>query len=337
MRGDLWREVTRPLFSVDCPNGSKDRKIEGFVRSRKLGSLLICKAGFNPQHYLRDRRIILDSDLDIYLLQVFTSGHLTGNFEGRSVTVDPGDICIIDMSKTFESCVTLGTTISIFLPRGIVDKATSHRNIHGLTLKACNPVTRLVSDFVASLMHNATNLSAAENSAMEETAGNFIGTILAYKSAEFTTATETAFPSLLRDRILEFIDMNLLRPELCPSLIIERFKLSRAHLYRTFTEDGGVAKIIREKRLDLAYRELLRQDEAPSAKAIAYKLGFTNSHQFLRGFNTRFGVKPSELRKNAINKLNRYSSPETIHEYFKNIQLRAMSKQDRIVPNSSDM
>jgi AraC-like DNA-binding protein len=101
----------------------------------------------------------------------------------------------------------------------------------------------------------------------------------------------------LRQRVLEFIEQNLHWRELSPGSIQRRFNVSRSHLYRAFENDGGVAKVLRERRLDAAFAELIRSGNTTRSIArIAYDLGFSSSQQFLRSFRARFGAKPSEVR-----------------------------------------
>src|SRR5690625_4184332 len=85
----------------------------------------------------------------------------------------------------------------------------------------------------------------------------------------------------LRQRVLRYINQNLADPELSPRSIMQHFRLSHSHLYRAFEGDLGVARIIRNKRLDLAYRTILLNKHKPlSIKELAFKCGFSPRSQF---------------------------------------------------------
>ena len=60
---------------------------------------------------------------------------------------------------------------------------------------------------------------------------------------------------LLRRRMLDFVELHLTSPEIGPIVLMKQFNISRAHLYRMFASEGGVARIIRERRLDRSYRD----------------------------------------------------------------------------------
>jgi AraC-like DNA-binding protein len=104
---------------------------------------------------------------------------------------------------------------------------------------------------------------------------------------------------MLRQQLLEFIEANLYERELGPALLMQRHQVSRAHLYRIFADDGGIAKIIRDKRLDAAYREIAlgAKTAGKSITDVALRLGFSNSSQFARAFQRRFSMTPREARQ----------------------------------------
>lgn len=114
-------------------------------------------------------------------------------------------------------------------------------------------------------------------------------------------ASDAGRPSpetVLRQRVVAFVEQNIHRPELSPSVISRRFNVSRSHLYRAFACDGGVAKFLRDTRLDAAARELARTgDSAVSIAELAHRLGFSSGNQFLRAFRNRFGITPSQARE----------------------------------------
>ncbi|AHZ80866.1 AraC family transcriptional regulator [Brucella canis] len=127
--------------------------------------------------------------------------------------------------------------------------------------------------------------------------------MLTLLSASITSKEEEAIENTpanlpMRHRIITYIDENLTNPLLGPHSIMQHFHLSRSHLYRAFEPDGGVAKVIRDKRLDLAYRILIdRKGKPTSLKEIAYCCGFNDRTQFTKAFKARFELSPKEARE----------------------------------------
>lgn len=297
LRNDYWRQITRPFFETTLRPDRDDPVLEGSVGSRAIGTMLLGPTSFNHQQYRRDRRLVLLSGLDHYLVQLFVTGALEGDCGGQAISVEPGDICVFDMARVLTTHVRPGSTISIILPRERLDRVTGGRSLHGLVLRASSPVTRLLADFIVSLSALPSMVEDADASAIEDATITLLSSTFVHRPLD-TAQEQPALTQVLRRRVLEFVDANLAQPNLGPALLMRRFRVSRAHLYRMFATDGGVVKVIREKRLDAAYRELTcPRVPVRSITEIAHELGFSGSSPFLRAFRTRFGMTPSEARQ----------------------------------------
>ena len=207
------------------------------MRSRALGSLLIGPTSFNRQQYRRDHRIIVQGGLDQYFIQLFVAGTITGDCDGVGFSAGPGDICVFDLSRPFTSQVEPGSTMSVMLSRQRVELATRGRSLHGMVLTAGAPITILLADFIISLSRVATDLAPAQLLDIEDAAATQLASCLAQGNPG--VIDDVVLSPVLRLSILKFIDSNLADPKLGPSLLMQRFPRSRAHLYRLFAADGG--------------------------------------------------------------------------------------------------
>ena len=97
------------------------------------------------------------------------------------------------------------------------------------------------------------------------------------------------------NRILECIESQLCDPALGTEFLLKRFHVSRPTLYRMFHPLGGVARHIRERRLQAAWARLR---EAPHCTItfLLYDLGFESERQFQRAFQMHFGMSPARWR-----------------------------------------
>jgi AraC-like DNA-binding protein len=157
-------------------------------------------------------------------------------------------------------------------------------------------MTSLITGYLRGLCSLDAPLPDAQSAVAEEAAVSLLSSAL--RSAAPDGVADTAVLMVgLRQRILEFVADNIYSSELSPDFLCRRFNVSRAHLYRAFAREGGVAKVLRDTRLDAAHHELTQNIAAPrSITEIAYSLGFSSSNQLLRSFRTRFGVTPSSAR-----------------------------------------
>ena len=79
-----------------------------------------------------------------------------------------------------------------------------------------------------------------------------------------------------------------------------RSSMSRAQLYRTFPEDGGVQAFIRTQRLRRCFQTIADPAHAGRGiEEIALSFGFVSVAHCSRVFRQAFDLKPSEARAQA--------------------------------------
>lgn len=292
-RAEFWREVSRPLFDISTENQKEN--LEGFTQSHRVGELIIGSVRFNEQNYIRDRQTILRSGLEHYLLQVMTGGSLTADCDGVSVLARPGDIWLFDLARSYRCNAEAGSRITLVVPREPIDRANGGRSAHGLLLPAANPLTGLLGRYLVDLHKTANDLAPDEWRVMEEVTVDFVTSVIGGQLQNQSGRSSSA--DRIRQRMLKFIDDRIRDPQLGPEMLMQHFQMSRAHLYRFFVESGGVAAVIRNRRLDMAHRMLKSSSSSRrTITDIAFELGFANSAHFTRAFAGRFAVPPSRIR-----------------------------------------
>lgn len=243
---------------------------------------------------------VLESTRDQYLVQLYLAGSTEDRRNDLSIRIRAGDIGIFDLSRPFCTIGDPGTSVSLMLPRGPLERANKGKSLHGIVMASERPLTRILADFILGACKVAPELSDAEAIAVEESLLSLLVMGLAPWRCDTSTDSE-ALTQTLRQQALEFIEANLYERTLGPALLMQRYQISRAHLYRIFAGIGGIAKIIRDKRLDAAYREITGGSKirGRSITEVALRLGFSNSSQFTRAFHRRFVMTPSEARQDA--------------------------------------
>lgn len=292
-RNDFWCELVRPLWQVD--RGLDQDRLDGWIHSFAIGGLLIGKTALSAQSYVRGGLDIAQSGLDQYFVHLLTSGSARADFDGVCVDARPGDIYLIDLSRPYRCLAESGTRLTLLVPRKSIDLANGGRSAHGLVLRGDRPAARLLHGYLADLHGMARELDEADSRMMETATVDLIVRLLEHQFAQRGAASASS--SRMRKDILDYIDAHISDPELGPAMLERQFQISRAHLYRVFVGEGGIAKVIRDRRLDIAYR-MLRDPSARQGKItdIALELGFSGHNQFTRTFNRRFGLTPSEAR-----------------------------------------
>jgi AraC-like DNA-binding protein len=288
-RNDGLRDATWPVFEMMPLAAHGGVLLNGSIGSRTA-------APFHRQRHHRDRRLAVQVGLDHYLLQLLPPDSLQGHFNDQLHHADVGDIGIFDLAQAPGRQIESGPITSVALPRQALEEAIGSRNLHGTVLKARESMTPLIASLVRALCSLQEPLPDMQAMAAREALITLLSAALK-GDAKDDVAGDSPLGTGLRQRIVEFITSNVHVLELSPDSLCRRFKVSRAHLYRAFASDGGVAKVLREIRLDAAYRELTGTARTSrSITEIAYSLGFSSGNQLLRSFRARFGMTPSEAR-----------------------------------------
>lgn len=299
-RTEFWWELSRPLTDVVAGDGASG-ELRGAIDAHPVAGLMVGRLSFNQQIYRRDRRTILLGGLDHYLLQMFVAGRMRGDCDGASVVAGPGDICIFDLARPYQVAAESGERVTVAIPRPRMDAIFKGKALHGLVLEGLDPLTRLLRGLMVDLSEMAAEIEGPDAMAAE---GMLLDALAAIVQRRAPDGAGDTTDHRLRLRILKFIDNNLTNSKLNVEAIVREFKISRAQLYRACAQDGGVAALLRDRRLDAAMYRLSRIDGSnTSTVALAYDLGFSNSAHFSRAFKARFSMTPSTARNNHLAKV----------------------------------
>ncbi|WP_273793907.1 helix-turn-helix domain-containing protein [Brucella anthropi] len=295
-RNDFWSSIIRPIYEISSYDGDTTGLLEGEIWSYSTGPLTIGATSFNQQRYHRDKRLIGLTGLDFHLVQLITVGTLKGDFDGKTVSAIPSDIVIIDLARPVRSEATAGRRITTILPRDAINRAVAWRDIHGTVLPGHAAATRLIAHFLKGVLEVAHQLTPEEGATTQEAMIKLFVASLNNLSAPPRFGDETALNYRLKDAIVQYIEQNLFSYNLSIMSIQKRFNISRTHLYRLFEPENGISGFIKDKRLNLALRDLIgRPKRSVTAKELAYQYGFESAGAFNRLFRERFGMSAKEV------------------------------------------
>jgi AraC-like DNA-binding protein len=318
VRQDFWRQVKQPLYDIEFPRCAPAPRFQASMRVRQIGDFLIGQTAFGRHRCVRSKRTIVQGGLDGYLLHLVDAGSISGDYGGRAITALPGDIILADLSKPCMAESQTGQRTSLTIPRHLLERALGQRNVHGLVLRCSLPVTRMLSDFIRGYADASAGLSNAQVPPLQDA---MLGLVAAGLTGldMLPAASSAPLHAVLRGRVLAFIDDHYTEPDLGPDLLMKRFKVSRAHLYRAFDGDGGVMSIIRNKRLDAAFLAITHRTGQmhQTVEHIATRHGFRSHDQFLRAFRARFGMTPGEAMRAESIPFNNLAADALVEHYTK--------------------
>ncbi|MCX2697453.1 helix-turn-helix domain-containing protein [Ochrobactrum chromiisoli] len=294
-RNDYWREVTLPAFETIIDPREAPQTLYGEITANQIGELVMGETKFNAQKYIRDEHSISRFGLDHYMIQVVTQGTQRGDFNGICSQAFVGDILIMDMAYKLTTEVTPGSRMTMVLPRALVQRSGLNGNIHGRVLGSEDPLTAFLVNCTQGFMKVSPHLNTVQIEGIQNSIIDMFA--MSLNGKEFNAAESTTLSIITKQRILDYIDRNIENLSLSTGSILKRFNISRSHLYRIFAEEGGIAAIIRNKRLTLAFRRLRASNGRRIHLAeLAYQSGFSDYSSFSKLFHEKYGEKPTDIR-----------------------------------------
>lgn len=296
-RHDAWRSLVSAVFEPTPPSGRQWLDLQAEVQSVHFGHALVVRATAESQHFTRTRRLIATEGLDHYLIQVYRRGVCDGTYGETQNTVRPGDIKVIDLTQPFHTLNTDFDNTTLTLPRvALAPLLAQPDSMHGTVLHRESPLARVLAAHIHALSEVSGTLSTAEGIALAAGTARLVAACLGAGGR----AREETLPyrvDAIGQAVRDFIDRNITLPELGPDLLARRFRMSRAQIYRLFTEEHGVAAYIQARRLHHCFLAITNPAQANHRiNEIAFDFGFTSEAHFSRAFRRTFGVSPTEAR-----------------------------------------
>ncbi|WP_162137802.1 MULTISPECIES: helix-turn-helix domain-containing protein [Acinetobacter] len=320
-RNAYFQMIFSPIVNITPINESH---LYGRFQVRKVQDLILLNIEAGAYQYERSRDLVSSSNLDMYLLSITLEGQYIYNCttNSGSSNIEVGDIILIDLTKSFHGVSYGGKYLSIYIPKSLlIHQLDGYRICQDIILKANKPMTKILKDYMLGLFDVALRLKEKEASVTIYTLLSLLITALrgAAPQSLLELNEKIQGAEVLKGRVLHFIDLNIEDPHLNVELLMKTFRVSRAHLYRAFDEDNGVITVIRNKRLDIAYRELLNPINKKSVTQIAHECGFKSSNQFYRVFRQRFGFAPNEIRLKKSRSKIYVEIGKGLYNHFKNL------------------
>jgi AraC-like DNA-binding protein len=112
-------------------------------------------------------------------------------------------------------------------------------------------------------------------------------------------SARSAVQAAIVAQVRRYIDDHLDDVALTPASVVDALGLKRATVYRWFEDEGGLATVIRNRRLRVAANELIRYPHVKVVE-IAFGLGFNSASDFTRAFRRAFDMSPLDMRVRAL-------------------------------------
>lgn len=296
-RCDLFQQTMEDLFSVKFQYESTGLPLSGEITTYRGEHISFASMKFSP-HVAQFANQTKKQTQSLFIsLQKQGETFLKQN--NNEITVRPGQFFIFDPDTYFSLETTDTQVYSLHLPVPSFQASIgSTQKLAGLRIDGelgSGALLRAMLDELFAMAHRLSPEALVKISRLLP--GLATSTIFSLEELDEIAPRKLA--CYHKTRILQFVEQNLSDPELSIETIAKQVSLSTRYLHQIFEEDSApLMKQIWAKRLDNCRKDIMSTSKRNvSVSSIAYHWGFSNTAHFSRAFRARFGIAPSELRK----------------------------------------
>ncbi|WP_426286598.1 helix-turn-helix domain-containing protein [Luteibacter sp. E-22] len=235
------------------------------------------------------------------LLTLQLNGRAQVEQHDRRSEIEPGDFCLIDLSRPFRLEIDRSTVQTVHLPLAVLREAVprldevSAVGLHG-HLGSVGYLRVLYQEMFA----HPSGLTEAVADRLADAIPHMLAAAL--ESMDVAAAAPSRLRQYHKRQVRLFAREHLSDPALCVEMIAKGVGLSPSHLFELFSEDDiTLMRWVRLERLARCQRELADPSlRHRSIAQIAHAWGFGDMTHFSRCFRDRFGMSPRAYRQTAI-------------------------------------
>nr|WP_269151209.1 helix-turn-helix domain-containing protein [Spelaeicoccus albus] len=292
-----WQRVVSEQLMPLAIDTTSNPEFEGSVVTRRFGGVGLAVVRTGAHVAERTRRLAAAGDPHYWLgLQIV--GVSTVEQAGNRSELRPGDFALYDSSMPYrrEFPGDSETFVAIIPQQLIALPPRALALISALGIGPESGMGAIVSPFLTAVARNLSHLTSAQgistvHAMIELVTSTFaekFGVVAPHPSARHLDQVMT---------IRHWIMTRLADPDLNPERIAAAHFVSTRQLHVLFQEQGTtVGTWIRERRLDMARRDLEAPGESSSIRTIAHRWGFADPAYFARAFRSAYGVTPRAYR-----------------------------------------
>lgn len=275
------------------------------VTSTMLDGILMSELCATRLCYDRNSYNIGHSGIDHVQVVVVKQGNKCIEIDGRKIIASAGDIILVDHASPYKTQSNiLGQehgifeTLNFVFARQKIEEFLPFPHLyHGLILNPNDPMVMILRDFLLSVSQQVKHLDQVQTDQLAQPIMALMASTLS-KHSDLAEQGKSALATAISLRIRRFIDDNIANPDLNPDMIATYLGVGRTAVFEACRPFGGVMAMVRKRRLNAAYRQLLQKPQA-NVSVMAYSLGFKSLDTFLRAFKREFGMAPKDALQHS--------------------------------------
>ena len=268
------------------------RMFEGRLDVWLIGAMVLAAGQQMALRLTRTEEQVRGDGFDHVTLMMMREGSVAGE-AGGAFAFGPNEIALFDLTQPMWAETTDNSTISARVPRELLEEAgVVVEGLHGTVLRGT--AGRLLAEHFRTVLRLAPSIAPDDVALVVRATMRLVATCLTGQPARPDRMAGVS--DALRARIERHVDEHLADHHLDIVAICKALNLSRSTLYRTVGA-GGIASLVRERRLQAVHDRLRSPLEQRSISQLAYDHGFTDAAHFGAAFRRRYGCSPRAMRQ----------------------------------------
>lgn len=282
-------------YDIRLPEGASPETFSVACRAWLLDDLVVTANRVDAVELHRTAAHIQAYPRDTYTLILLLDGQWWADLDHGSIQVGAGQVCVMDFTVPWDVYGTRQENVMIVVPRSVVHEAAPGApRLHGRLLEGGGG--RLLAEHMLLLTRHLSDLPQADARHFRDATVALLGSALRSGVGDPPRERRGAIRATSVGAIRAFIDANLTHADLDAARICDALPVTRATLYRAFSDAGGVRAYIQRRRLEAAHALLCDGEAARSMAEIAHRFHFSSPAHFSTAFRRQFGHAPRDVR-----------------------------------------
>ena len=305
-RFDFWRDAICETFVDLDPrprDRADDRPFSGELVGGQIGDVRLCTVVASPHEVIRSPGLIRRTGGDFLFVSLLLAGNIVYAQDDRvAELVEPGQFVFYDSARPYMAAFRQPSRqLVIRFPRERLSCWLCRpETLTARTIGASNGTGGLASRLLRSLAEHVHDVEpAVADPVLDTTLGVLAAALGPHDGGE--AGERRVAQSFHLQRAHESIRRRHHDPGLSPAAVARDVGVSERYLFALFREHGLTpAKAILNERLSRAHRALSHPTlRDRTVEGLALRLGFKNAAHFTRAFKDRYGVTPTQHRRQA--------------------------------------